>query len=414
MLKKSFSSASSDEKMMHAGGTAGGVFILGNGKLEILSEKVQLHIQEDAGFEKLNGAYLHSVALDEDGNLYFGSGKNIYSFNPSELGRPVPGISLYQVNVNLEPVDIHLSKFNSDQNHISFYFTGIWHQNPKALSFRYRLNDEEYTSTQAGEAIFSNLAAGTYTFEVQSGTMGMFYESNTVKHTFTIAKPIYQQVWFIAFVIALIGCTTALFIHFRIKRLTQKRQVEKEQLQIQLTNLRMQVNPHFLFNSFNTLMNLIETKSEQAADYLQRISDFYRKMLDNDQKQVVTLKAELENLQAYIYLQQKRFGDAIQVEIDLSQEISDSKIPVLTLQLLAENAIKHNIATRSSPLKIYFHEKEKFLCVENRIIPKVQKEPGTGMGLANIKNRYKALFNRKIIVSAEDGIFIVKLPIIQS
>jgi len=183
-------------------------------------------------------------------------------------------------------------------------------------------------------------------------------------------------------------------------------------LQSRLSALRTQVNPHFLFNSFNTLLNLIENDPEQASDYLQKMSDFYRKMLDDDKRQVITLREELDNFKAYFFLQQKRFGDAISANVEIEDKTLNTFIPVLTLQLLAENAIKHNTATRSRPLEVNIFTDGKSLIISNRMAAKKKMEPSTGTGLKNIADRYLGLFKANISIENDGFQFIVKLPLI--
>jgi LytS/YehU family sensor histidine kinase len=290
----------------------------------------------------------------------------------------------------------------------------IWYQYPEDVTFRYKLEglDTSWTTTQSASVVYPNLPSGHYVFHLEAGHGLHFSSAEAAIWDFYIAKPFYLTWWFL--VVALFTLTKVVIAIVRIResRLNRLRLAEQERLESELANLRNQVNPHFLFNSFNTLMNIIETKPSQASDYLQRLSDFYRKILEADQSPVVNLNEELENLKAYMYLQKKRFGDAIQLQIDVPAVYLESPIPSLTLQLLAENAIKHNIITRAKPLKLDIRADGDAIWVTNQIAVKNAKDPGMGIGLANIAKRYKGLFGKEVIITNTKGIFTVKLPLI--
>jgi LytS/YehU family sensor histidine kinase len=199
----------------------------------------------------------------------------------------------------------------------------------------------------------------------------------------------------------------------RLRSIERKRLAERRILETELANLRTQVNPHFLFNSFNTLLNMIESKPAKAGQYLQRLSDFYRRILSANDEQLNSLKEELINLEEYLYLQEQRFGDALEVRIQVDNKWLSSKLPTLTLQLLAENAIKHNVVSKNKPLKIHIYTEGKSLILRNNRSPKRKAEPGTGTGLRNIKSRYSVMFKKEIIMDKSDSEFTVKLPLIE-
>lgn len=400
-------------KLMLSGSSGNGAVLVGKDYLRIISERGDLPIFESAGFESLSGDYIHNMKLSENGALYFASADRIYRLTEKNIERYQPSATLREIKVNLNKVSLSKTEYKSDENHVTFYFGGVWYQNPEMLTFRYRMNKGEWNVTEATEAVFTNLDYGEYEFELQVGLQGDFYEKSVVVYSFNIEKPVYFQLWFIILGIAVLTGIIATIIHLRLKSINRSRMAKQNLLESRLNALRAQVNPHFLFNSFNTLLHFIENDPGQASEYLQKMSDFYRKMLDNDQRQIISLKEELENFKAYFYLQQKRFGEAIVANVEIEEKYLQTFIPVLTLQLLAENALKHNTATRSKPMEIKIYAENGSLLISNKIAVKKNIEPGTGTGLKNITDRYFALFKAKIVIENDGTQFIVKLPLIK-
>lgn len=178
-------------------------------------------------------------------------------------------------------------------------------------------------------------------------------------------------------------------------------------------HLKSQVNPHFLFNSLNTLTNLIEDDKNAALLYTNQLSDLYRNMLSFRNRDTITIAEEWEIMENYLYIQQSRFGPALKIEIDVPDPIkATKKIIPMALQLLVENAIKHNIVSVSAPLKIKIHIDGNFISVENTYQPKISKEAGAGLGLINIRKRYNLLTKREIAYFIKDKEFVVKLPLL--
>lgn len=187
---------------------------------------------------------------------------------------------------------------------------------------------------------------------------------------------------------------------------------KKESAIARYESLKNQINPHFLFNSLNALTNLVYEDQDKAAKFIKQLSDVYRYVLDTREKEVVTLEEELRFVQAYLYLQQIRFGNNLNVKLSLDNV--QGKVAPLALQLLLENAIKHNVISVEDPLFIEVYEKDGFICVTNNLQKKSRiSENGTGLGLENIKSRYKFLTDKEIDVSEAEGEFSVKLPLIE-
>ncbi|RKR80344.1 histidine kinase [Mucilaginibacter gracilis] len=191
--------------------------------------------------------------------------------------------------------------------------------------------------------------------------------------------------------------------------------LEMEQLttQAQLDALKLQLDPHFLFNNLSIVTALIEDQPQVAISYVAKLSSIYRYMLANRTQNVIALKEELEFIKAYLFLYQIRYGDGICVQIEESEHIVQYCVPPLTLQLLIENAIKHNVFSTDSPLNIHIYFPDgKLLVVENNKTPKAVNEPGANMGLKNIRERYRLLNSPAPVITDTDFFFRVEIPLI--
>lgn len=197
------------------------------------------------------------------------------------------------------------------------------------------------------------------------------------------------------------------------KAALESAELKKEQMATQYESLKNQVNPHFLFNSLNALTNLVYEDQDQAAHFIRQLSKVYRYVLDTRSQELVTLKTELAFLDSYIFLQKIRFEEKLTVNIEVSG-FEQSMLPPIALQMLLENAIKHNTVAEEEPLTIDIHiENGEFLVVRNNLQKKaIPVEASSGVGLSNIKSRYEFLSKKPVEVIETATEFIVKLPLI--
>jgi two-component system LytT family sensor kinase len=216
----------------------------------------------------------------------------------------------------------------------------------------------------------------------------------------------------ITFMISAIYASTSFFIQWK-ENLLRTQALEKANLEARYDTLRNQVNPHFLFNSLNTLLMLVND-NPVASRYVESISEIMRYMVQSRDKDAVLLRDELKIARYYIFIQQSRFGDKLKVEFDVSESFYHYAIPPLALQMLLENAIKHNVVSKEDPLmvKVYIQDNLSIV-IENTIKAKLDKEPSTGVGLENIRNRYLHLTGKNISVKQENGKFSVMLPLFE-
>ncbi|HMQ01189.1 MAG TPA: histidine kinase, partial [Cyclobacteriaceae bacterium] len=189
--------------------------------------------------------------------------------------------------------------------------------------------------------------------------------------------------------------------------------LKRESLASKYESLKSQVNPHFLFNSLNALSNLVYEDQDMAVKFIKQLSEVYRYVLDTRTKELVTLQEELEFLNAYLFLQNIRFGSNLKINNRLKN--SENFVPPLVLQLLIENAIKHNIISSEQPLEIELLVEGDFLIVSNNLQKRdVMREESSGFGLDSIKQRYEYLSGKQVEVIEQDGKYMVKLPLIKA
>jgi LytS/YehU family sensor histidine kinase len=187
----------------------------------------------------------------------------------------------------------------------------------------------------------------------------------------------------------------------------------RENVQSQLDTLKNQLDPHFLFNSLNTLASLIDDENKSAQEYLDRLSDVYRYVLISKDKNTVTVEEEMQFLDAYIYLNKVRFRENLQIEKQVSKQAYHQQVAPLSLQMLIENAIKHNIISKDKPLKIKISEdSEGYLQIENNIQEKKTFEKSTKVGLQNIINRYQLLTDKQVEIVKNTDFFKVRIPLL--
>ncbi len=216
----------------------------------------------------------------------------------------------------------------------------------------------------------------------------------------------------ITFVITIIHESVHFYSKWKEKSI-EAETLKKESVRAQLEGLKNQISPHFLFNSLNTLASIIPEDSDLSVQFVEKLSQVYRYVLQYGEKEKVTLKEELEFIEAYLFLQQIRFGNNIHFQINLSEEERQRNLLPLSLQLLVENAIKHNIVTSRKPLRITLSlENDEMLLITNNLQEKKVYEKSTGVGLKNIQDRYLLIANKSVIIEKTSTEFMVKIPLI--
>jgi LytS/YehU family sensor histidine kinase len=217
----------------------------------------------------------------------------------------------------------------------------------------------------------------------------------------------------IAFIFVFLGSLISnaiLFFKNWKEAAVQQEKLKREQLTWQYETLKSQVNPHFLFNNLNSLTSLISTNPDKAIDFVKKLSEVYRYVLDQKNNELVDLESEVKFLESYVFLQKIRFDANLDVQINIKP--GNFKVIPLSLQMLVENAIKHNEISDKKPLQIsVFSSDDQYLTVKNRL----QKKPGsegTGSGILNIQERYTFFSDKKVVISESATDFVISIPLL--
>jgi two-component system, LytTR family, sensor kinase len=229
-------------------------------------------------------------------------------------------------------------------------------------------------------------------------------------------------VFMILFFFILFFSNTLIFISLNyVITAYDKKNLELENAQLKIKNieatyqqLKKQIHPHFLFNSLNTLNSLIKDNPKNAEIFLKRLSDFLRASIAAHNENMISLRNELKFCIDYLELQKVRFGEALQFTVNIPEDIKSRFVPVFSIQQLVENAIKHNALTVNSPLLIKVEYNNNRIIISNNIKVKNITEESTGVGLANLTERYKILSGDEVLISTDNGCFTVSIKILDN
>ncbi|WP_353780007.1 histidine kinase [Winogradskyella sp. 3972H.M.0a.05] len=219
--------------------------------------------------------------------------------------------------------------------------------------------------------------------------------------------------YFVYIVVLIILIFISRILNYQIihqQDVVEKETLKQESLKNELEALKNQVNPHFLFNSLNSLNALIRD-NKQATTFVNKLSFMYRYILQSGTNDLVSLKEELKFLESYIYLIETRYRERFSIDISIDDKWMQEEIPAMSLQLLVENAVKHNEISESNPLSVSVYSDEDGIVVKNKIKPRKTFVDSTGNGLVNLNKRFKMLKKMNISISNNDELFIVKLPL---
>ncbi|MEQ9468109.1 MAG: histidine kinase [Ekhidna sp.] len=185
--------------------------------------------------------------------------------------------------------------------------------------------------------------------------------------------------------------------------------LKTEQVSSQYNSLKNQVNPHFLFNSLNALSSLVYEDQDKAVEFIRKLSQVYRYVLESKDEEVVEVEKEMDFVKNFTFLQKIRFGENLKVEISTNNP--KMFVPPLAIQILVENAIKHNVVSEKDPLKVQIEIDDEYCSVRNTLKEKKAKD-STGIGLSNLTDRYHYLTDKKVIINKFEDSFEVKLPLL--
>ncbi|MEO6669469.1 MAG: two-component regulator propeller domain-containing protein [Ferruginibacter sp.] len=398
---------------------AGNIIIVNKKGLDILdpvSGNIS-YLGGNQGVSMINAEDIGAVTTDTSGNVMVSTMKGIltYSLPPNSVQKPkalIESVQLFLKNLG----DDASTVFSHDENNFTFNYTGLYYSAPDKVYYKYKLEglDTGWVITTDRSKNFPKLEPGKYTFHIQASLNKNFHNADEASYSFLIKQAFYTTWWFYLGCVLLLVAIVYLYVKRREASLKNIERMRQEKIQFQFEVLRNQVNPHFLFNSFNTLISTIEEEPKIAVEYATQLSDFFRNIVTQRDKDTISLKEEIGLLRSYSFLQQKRYGNSLQVNIELSQEQKEEyNIPPLTLQLLMENAIKHNAVSKETILTITVRVSESCLEIKNNINPKISRAEGAGMGLQNIISRYNLLTNKAVRVINDGKYFTVFLPLLK-
>jgi len=276
----------------------------------------------------------------------------------------------------------------------------------------------EATTKRAVISIVSILIANTVMVYFCNYMNFVIFQKGATTEEFFSGKYGFMN-WFTINIALLISA----FLHAKgfmeeLKKTSRKEVVEQKLIaksaNAQFETLKNQLDPHFLFNSLNVLSSLIDENPKQAQKFTASMSKIYRYVLEQKDKELVTVEDELEFARTYCDLLKTRFEDSVDFAFDVKQEDYRRFVVPLSLQLLLENCIKHNFATSSKPLVIRIFSENDILCIENNLQVREQIKESSGIGLSNIVQRYSLLTKRNVFIEKSDDYFKVKLPVLSS
>ncbi|MFM7358937.1 MAG: sensor histidine kinase [Sediminibacterium sp.] len=247
-------------------------------------------------------------------------------------------------------------------------------------------------------------------------TIGFFLENFSALKTYGISEEERQISGINAALFTTIAITAIYEVIYFVEQLkeslTKSELLKRESLRAELNALKTQVNPHFLFNNLNTLCAIIPEDSDKAVQFVEQLSKVYRYILEVRDDKSIPLTEEIKILNAYAFLLSTRFGSNFNLHIQIPESMLRSEVIPFSLQLLVENALKHNIVSKECPLHIDILAENNELIVRNNLQKKQLIEKSTGIGLKNIRNRYSLLTDRLITVTETPQFFTVALPLI--
>lgn len=217
------------------------------------------------------------------------------------------------------------------------------------------------------------------------------------------------------FLMASIVVGSCYLIHLSRKSnivMLDNQKLRTENLLSQFETLKNQLNPHMLFNSLNTIYSLIREKPDKAQSYVQELSKVLRYTLQDKERHIVTLEEEMNFVNSYIYMLKMRYEDNLDFEIQISPAGINKKLPPMAIQMLIENAVKHNEISNRKHLVVHINATDANVTVSNRLQPKLTNDNSTQVGLDNLSKRYKLLFGKEIEIKTDNDCFTVIIPII--
>lgn len=347
--------------------------------------------------------------------IFIGSKDGIVSIQPKRFKFPENiHVTILNTLLFLETLDInHSMSFSHAEHDISFRCHFPWFQDPEQVRYEYYLEGYSTDTFESTSNLisFPNLQPGKYKFQVRGKVEGFLLNTPWTSQSFEIRKAWYNDYWFYALASSIILSLFYLIIRFRVKQMKRISEIKTNHLKQEIRVLNSQVNPHFLFNSFSSLLGLIETDSKKAVEYTENLAEFYRNIVKYKEAENVPIATEISITETYVKLQNIRFNGFINLEISNEVRNLNATVPPMTFQILAENAIKHNKLSSKEPLTIKIQYMAGVLHFSNNLSLKITREKSTNSGLSFVKDRVLITTGRQVEIEQNDLFFIVKIPI---
>lgn len=361
------------------------------------------------------GSHLNVLSLNKNGTLWLGSPQALLQIDTRKIPKNIsPKSRIKQVLINLQTAEENRQVFEHDEKHITFDYTALWYVEPERISFRHRLkgHDLSWVESRNQRVVYADLTPGKYFFELQMGMDDIYLEESQSNYSFEIKKPLWLRPIFLIPFFLFLFAFLYWVIQNREANITKNQELLRKSIEHQFETLRNQINPHFLFNAFSTLTDLVEEAPDKAVGYINRLSDLFRDVLTYRDQPVISLGEELRIMDNYYALQKERYGKNFSLCIDIPPKYHDKKVPPLVLQILLENTLRHNTASKKQPLSVsIFIEKDQVI-IQNPIQLRSSVPNSTKVGLQNIRERYLLLTKKEVEIYMDETVFTVKLPLL--
>jgi len=295
---------------------------------------------------------------------------------------------------------------------VSLTFTAVYWNGACFFIYRYRRLIPEISRT--AKRLFFTALGIAFWMTFGGIPIKLLYGICTLEEALTFnAHTEFLPFNFVAATVITLGYEAFYFFDKWKEQFTLNQQLKNQQIRTQYEVLQNQMSPHFLFNSLNTLTTIIPENADAAVSFTEKLSEVYRYILQNKDRELVSLNEEIDFVKSYLYLLRMRYPDNLTFEFKINYKYMDLTIPPLTLQMLAENAIKHNVISKAKPLHIDIYiENGKSVVVKNNLQRKNSLDKSTKTGLENIRKRYSILGKKEIDVITSATNFMVAVPLI--
>ncbi|WP_051040972.1 sensor histidine kinase [Fibrisoma limi] len=406
----------------------GSIWIAAYNKFSVYSPRDDSFFNFRVPFNQADPEYVNYLFPMRNGHLLAAMKGYLLEFAPEKLARaPVSktsGVLINEVTTSDTTYFIHGGvrelRIGADKKDFTVHFAALVTPEHSMIRYKYQLEGFDTSPKVSSQtfAVYNKMPGGDYRFIV-SGVMPDGTNTVVSNLTIHIDSHLYETKWFWGSIgLILLGLLLG-FMWYRSDQTNQLHQLqvqatrlERDKTEIQYQNLINHLNPHFLFNSLTSLNSLIMANPREASKFLRKLSIIYRYILQNKDKELVTLGDELTFVQNYIDLQQSRFGTDLQITVDVAPDYLARLIVPVTIQNLLENAIKHNTMDEESPLQIRICTADNTLIVVNNLQRKVFVETSNKQGLASLRSLYHYLSRREIDITETDTHFMVSVPLL--